>query len=207
VHRFSVAILAGGRARRLGGATKGLLDIGAQAILERQLAVLRELGFDVGADVGVTVRIIANDAALFAHTGVTVVADLVPDAGALGGLYTALASASSDPVIVLACDMPFVTAPLLLHLAEHSRDVDAVVPRDARGRHPLCAAYARRIAPYLRQRIDAGHLRVGAALDGLVVHDVGPDTLAVLDPTGRLLVNVNTPDDYEHARRQASPAR
>ncbi len=191
MQEFSVAIVAGGQARRLGGVTKSALLVGGRTILTRQLDVLREL--DVPA------LVVADDAAAFAHTGLLVVPDRIPGAGALGGLYTALTYAPTECVIVLACDMPFVTGPLLQHLAEHCGHADVVLPRDARGRHPLCAAYARRVAPHLRARIDAGDLRVGAALDDLVVHEVGPETLATLDHTGRLLLNVNTPDDYAAA--------
>ena len=47
---------------------------------------------------------------------------------------------------------------------EQGKDADAAVPRDERGRHPLCASYARRIAGHLCGRITAGELRVGDAL-------------------------------------------
>jgi molybdopterin-guanine dinucleotide biosynthesis protein A len=75
-----------------------------------------------------------------------------------------------------------------------------VVPYDARGDHPLCAWYARRITDHLYRQITAGNLRVGDALMGLEVRRVGPDELAAFDPDGRLLSNINTPEDYERAR-------
>jgi molybdopterin-guanine dinucleotide biosynthesis protein A len=199
VAAYSVAIVAGGQASRFGGIAKSRLVVDGRAIVDRQLDVLRGLGVEI--------LIVANEPDPFAHTGLPIVPDRIPGAGALGGVYTALVCAGHDTVIVLACDMPFVTAPLILHLAERSREADVVVPRDARGRHPLCAAYATRVAPHVRQRIDAGDLRVGSALDGLVVHEVGPDMLAALDSTGRLLVNVNTPEDYDAACAHAGPAR
>ncbi len=199
MQEFSAAIVAGGQARRLGGVSKSALLVGTRTIVARQLDVLRALD--------ASTLIVSDDAAAFAHTGLRVVPDLIPGAGALGGLYTALIYAPTECVIVLACDMPFVTGPLLRHLAEHCGHADVVIPRDARGRHPLCAAYARRVAPHLRACIDTGDVRVGAALDGLVVHEVGPATLAALDPTGRLLRNVNTPEDYAAACAEADPMR
>ena len=132
--------------------------------------------------------------------GIRTVADRIPGAGALGGLYTALMEAPTDQVLVIACDMPFLNAPFLTYLAERGSDVDAAVPRDARGDHPLCASYARRIADHLHRQIAAGNLRVGHALMELEVRRVGPDELAAFDPDGRLLCNVNTPEDYERAR-------
>jgi hypothetical protein len=51
--------------------------------------------------------------------------------------------------------------------------------------------------------IDAGALRIADALNDLLVRDIGPDEVAPFDPDGRLLTDVNTPDDDERARRAA----
>jgi molybdopterin-guanine dinucleotide biosynthesis protein A len=68
----------------------------------------------------------------------------------------------------------------------------------------LCASYARRTAAHLRACIEAGALRVGDALEGLDVREIGPNELAPFDRDGRLLLNVNTPDDYARACLTAS---
>lgn len=131
------------------------------------------------------------------------VPDRCPGTGALGGIYTALVEAPTDLVLVVACDMPFLTVPLLERLAAlaaGSPDVQAVVPRDARRRHPLCGVYARTAAPALRACLEAGRLRVTEALAALRTRDLEPDELTALDPDGRLLVNINTPDDYTRAQ-------
>ena len=130
---------------------------------------------------------------------VDVAIDRVDGAGALGGMYTALMEAPTEQVIVIGCDMPFLTAPFLAFLAAQGRDVDVAVPVDDRGRHPLCASYLRRTAAHLRARIDTGALRVGDALALLTVRELGADELAPFNADGRLLVNVNTPDDYARA--------
>jgi molybdopterin-guanine dinucleotide biosynthesis protein A len=188
---LSAAILAGGRASRLGGLDKSALVVDGRSILERELAVLRELT--------TTICIVANDPTRFEHTGIPVRPDGVPGAGALGGLYTALAGAGTDLVVALACDLPFLTRAFLGHLVDRSAGADAALPRDASGRHVLCGVFATRVAPHFRAAIDAGRLRVGDALAGLRVHEVGPDETAPYDPDGRLLLNVNTPDDYAQA--------
>jgi molybdopterin-guanine dinucleotide biosynthesis protein A len=130
--------------------------------------------------------------------------DRVAGAGALGGIYTALMDAPTEQVIVIGCDMPFLTAPFLEFLAAQGADADAVVPVDERGRHPLCASYLRRTAGHFRARIDAGQLRVGDALAALTVRELGADELAPFNHDGRLLVNVNTPDDYARAQSSGS---
>lgn len=118
----------------------------------------------------------------------------------LGGLYTALVDAPTEQVLVIGCDMPFLNEPFLTYLMEQGKDADAVVPRDECRRHPLCASYARRIAGHLHDRIVAGELRVGDALTDLAVREIGPNELAPFNRDGRLLLNVNTPDDYTRAR-------
>ncbi len=192
---WTAAILAGGEARRLGRIDKSALVVGTASILDRQLAVLRGLTPHILLVTSDRGRVQA------APAGVRIVIDRVPGAGALGGLYTALEEAATDQVFVIGCDMPFVTAPFISYLVERGRDVDVAVPRDARGRHPLCASYARRTAAHLRARIEAGALRVGDALEGLDnMRDIGPDEVAPFDRDGRLLLNVNTAEDYTRAR-------
>ena len=196
---MDAAILAGGRARRFGGRDKSALPVGPTSILDRQLAALAGL-----AD---RVFIVAGTAKPFRNARVPVIRDRLPNAGALGGLYTALVSARSDHVLILACDLPFVTASLLARLsALASAGWDAVVPRPRDGLQPLCAVYARHLAPLVRARVDAGHLKVADLLVGVRHLEVGPEELATFDPDGRLFFNVNTPDDLDRAVRLAGRA-
>jgi molybdopterin-guanine dinucleotide biosynthesis protein A len=132
------------------------------------------------------------------RVGIPVVPDLLPDIGPLGGLYTALRGAS-ERIIVLACDLPFVTTPFLECLLRTGRDADATVPRTADGLHPLCASYAADAAPRIRRLIDEGVRQVQEALGSLRLHIVEGAALAPYDPDGRLLHNINTPDDYARA--------
>ena len=194
------AILAGGQARRLGGIDKSALVVGSGSILDRQLSLLRELTPHIVIVAGQTPKSVACPERSRGAPDTTVVTDRIAGAGALGGLYTALVEAPTEQVLVIACDMPFLTAPFLARLAERGKGVDAALPRDERGRHPLCASYDRRIAGHLKARIDRGELRISDALAGLEVREIGPDELAPFDPDGRLLLNVNTPADYERAR-------
>ena len=193
---WSAAILAGGRARRLDGRTKPLLDVGGRSILARQQAMFGSLG--------VVPRLIAPDPAPLSHLGLEVVAD-AGDTGALGALCTALEAAGSDIVVVLAGDMPFVTAAFVRALVAAISGHDAALPRTANeGWHPLAAAYRRDAGPRLRAALDAGERRVVAAVTALDVAVLDDGVLAALDPDGTLLCNVNTPDDYARARRLAT---
>jgi molybdopterin-guanine dinucleotide biosynthesis protein A len=119
------AILAGGLARRLGGADKTALVVGRARIIDRRLAALSPVADDI--------RIVANDRARYAGLQIPVIADAIAGAGALGGLYSALLDARHDRVLILACDLPFITAALLqLRAAESGRELgpDAPAPYD-----------------------------------------------------------------------------
>jgi molybdopterin-guanine dinucleotide biosynthesis protein A len=185
---FTAAILAGGQGRRLGGRDKSALVIGGGSVLDRQIAVLGGLTPHVLVVRSGPVRDRRADAVM--------VTDCIAGAGALGGLYTALVTAPTEQVLVIACDMPFLDAPFLTYLASRGEDVEAAMPRDAQGRHPLCASYHRGVADRLRARIMRGDLRVLDAVAELDVRDIGPDEMAPFDPDGTLLMNVNTPQDH-----------
>jgi len=187
----SAAILCGGEGRRMGGADKGQLLIFGQSFIERQLDVLRPLT--------PRLMLIDRDARHAGPPGVRVIQDAVEQGGALGGIYTALDASDTDQVIVLACDMPFVSTAFLRYLVERHEDADVVIPRDQEGRHPLCGVFHRRIAPALKTRIDAKTLRVEDALATLQIRELSTADIAPFDSDGRLLLNVNTPAEYREA--------
>ena len=184
----TAAIIAGGDARRFGGRDKGALAIGEARIIDREIAVLREVADHL--------LIVANDPDRYRLLGLPIVEDLVPGAGALGGIYTAITVARDTPTLVVACDMPFLSARFLRHLAIAGGEVDVAIPRTAEGYEPLCASYSRGCADPIRRRIDAGALTVLGVLSDVRVREIGPEEIAPYDPDGTLFFNVNTPDDY-----------
>lgn len=193
---WSAAILAGGRARRLGGRTKPLLEVGGISILARQQAVF--------ASLGVVPRLVAPDPAPLAGCGLAIIAD-DGTTGPLGALCTALDTAETAVVVVLAGDMPFVTAGFVQALLAAIQDHEAAIPRTGpAGWHPLAAAYRRTAAPRLRAALEAGERRVVTAVTVLETAVLDDGVLAALDPDGTLLCNVNTPDDYARARHLAT---
>lgn len=187
------AILAGGGARRLGGINKAALEIAGAPIADRQLAVLRALAADV--------FVVGHADPLWAERGVRVVADDIPDAGPLGGIYTALRHSPAERTLVVGCDMPFLSTEVLQRLAAVS-GADVVVARSARGIEPLCAIYTRRCMDDIRARIARGAYEASALPAGVQIAEVGVEDVFVF-------VNVNTPHDHERAKglveRQLEP--
>jgi molybdopterin-guanine dinucleotide biosynthesis protein A len=183
---LSAAILAGGKAARFHGVDKGALVVDGRPIFERQLAEVSQLTADI--------MLVGGRAS---HERVRALQDRIPGCGPLGGLHAALTGAHGEVVLVLACDMPYITAPLLAYLAELTRDGDAVVPRTDRGWHPLCAAYTRRCLAPVARRLGHGHLKLIDLLDDLRVRPVSPEELDRFGDHDHLVANLNTPAEYD----------
>ncbi len=199
----AAAIIAGGRARRLGGVAKPFLRIGGRTIAERQLSVLRPL-------FGRLVAVVAEpaDAAAWGELGVPALVDRVPGAGPLAGVAAALADAPPDGFVVcVSGDLPFLSPPLLAALRDARLDAAAVAPRIGGQVEPLCARYAARLLPAAQSRLAGGRL----ALHGLAQEVDRPvwledAALAALDPGGHAFFNVNTPEDLSRAEAIAGSA-
>lgn len=183
----SAAILMGGAARRLGGRDKSAVVVGGLTILERQLRALEHLTDDI----------LAIGPQVAADPRLRVVADRRPGLGPLAGLEAALEEARHDRVLLLACDMPLVTAPLLEHLLRLAPAADAVVPRTDRGYHPLCAVYDRRCLEAVRRRLDVRALALQGLLQEVTVRIVEAPELAQFGRESRLFANANTPSDLD----------
>lgn len=218
-------ILAGGRGTRMGeggGAgdveavvTKGLLVVGGQRIIDRQLAVLRPRFPEV--------LIATNDSAPWAGLGLRAVADREAGAGAgmgtggrsagtlgpLAGLDAILAALpdGAAAVVCVAGDMPFLDPALIEHLRDAAPGATALVPRVGGRPDPLLARYARAVAPIVAEQLAGGRYammgllaRLEARLDVTWIEE--PE-LRALDPELRSLVNVNSPADL--ARLDPTP--
>src|SRR4051812_44701952 len=116
---WSAAILVGGQARRFAGRDKGTLLVDGRPILDRQIDELSKVTKDI---------LIVGSAAVRSPRA-RAVPDAVPGCGPLGGLKTALDESAGTATIVVACDMPHVSAPFVEHLLALTDGADAVVPR------------------------------------------------------------------------------
>jgi molybdopterin-guanine dinucleotide biosynthesis protein A len=168
-------VLVGGASSRM-GRPKGLLrGPDGRPLAERALAVLREAGLDA-ALVGVRAEYAALGPA---------VPDAAPDAGPLAGLVALLERADGRRVVLLACDMPYVTAADVRALLAIEGRV--VAPRRDGRWEPLCAAYESSVLPEARARLDAGRRSVSGLIEALGAVE------APIDPAH--LVDWDTPAD------------
>ncbi len=194
-------VLAGGLARRMGGGDKARIKIGGASILQRALACLsRQCS-----------RVIINangDAGRFADTGLSVVADSVPDfAGPLAGILAGLdwAAANAPDVEWLASvpgDCPFLPKDLVTHLheARAASNVPLACARSGEWRHPVVALWPVKLREDLRHALIGENLHkieLWTARHGIAIAEW---PAAPFDP----FFNVNTPEDAARAEAIAA---
>ena len=194
------------------GRDKAQLAWGDQTFLTHAISRMQQvcdLVFVVGETLAATVPILR---------------DAFPGDGPLAGLHTALLHSPTDWNVVLAIDMPLVSAALLRFVTVHTgqstlavvpsvRAVEEIPGPSSDGRptlQPLCAAYHRGLLPYVQRALLSRELSVQCLLEGLSKGMMGgrPRAVQIIDEqelvsggfSPEMLMNVNTPADLERAK-------
>jgi molybdopterin-guanine dinucleotide biosynthesis protein A len=121
-----------------------------------------------------------------------VIPDRQANLGPLAGIETALFETTADWNLIVACDMPGITVPVLRRILDEAAahpDAACILPVSGQGLlEPLCAAYHKRF-PVISQALASGIRKVTAALPPESIHH-----LRALDAGA--FQNVNTPDQW-----------
>jgi molybdopterin-guanine dinucleotide biosynthesis protein A len=193
----SLVIQAGGNSRRM-GEDKALKFFLGQPLIQRVADRLAPIAGEI--------LVTTNHPENYAFLGYRSIPDLIPARGALGGLYTAVASASFPIVAVVACDMPFASR--ALYEAEIvcliREQVDVVVPRSQEGLEPLHAVYrSTACLPMIQAALSADRLKIIDWFSSVRVREMSLGEASVNDPAGLVFRNINTPDDFIQAEELA----
>jgi molybdenum cofactor guanylyltransferase len=188
--RVRAAILAGGRARRLGG-EKATAELAGRPLIAYPIETARAAGLDP--------VVVAKRGTPLPELDCELIREPDLPAHPLLGILTAL-DACDGPVIALGCDMPFVTAPLLSWLA--GREPAAVASVDGR-REPLLAIYGPGNAAALGAALDQ-EAPLREAVDRLDPEILGEARLVPFGDPRRLAMSVNTEADLAEAARVLS---
>jgi molybdopterin-guanine dinucleotide biosynthesis protein A len=196
VEKCTAIVLAGGRASRLGGINKALIEVGGVPVIHRILEALRPL-----ADQTILVGRFAGD---IGAIDVEVLPDALERGSALVGLYSGLLAARHDAAIAVACDMPFLSTSLLAHIVSRSRSRDVAVPRIGPHLEALHAVYRRSCIPFMQEMIDAGDHKIINLYRRVNVLEIGESDLRSIDPELLSVININTPADARRAQELAA---
>jgi len=189
-------VLADGESSRMGRDKARLKLPNGRTLLENTLAVCA-----AACD---TVTLVAPRArySAIAWQG-PVIEDVYASRGPLGGIHAALQQSTAELNVVLAVDMPAVTAGLLRFLLEKAAasGATAVVPFVNGELQPLCAVYRTGFATAAERSLQASRNAISAALDGVDVKLVGEQELRAAGFGAEYFRNVNTPADYAEVVR------
>lgn len=143
-----------------------------------------------------------NRPADFSFLDIRLIPDLQPGRGALGGLYTAIASAAHPIVAVAACDMPFASAELIQLSVKIMEGENAalVIAKNDKGYEPLHAVYRRETClPAIESAIEANQWRVVSWIPQVNARVLTAEEIKSADPDGLAFWNVNTPEEFARA--------
>jgi molybdenum cofactor guanylyltransferase len=192
----SGVIQAGGRSTRMGGRPKALLDLGGRRIIDRMIDVL--------ASVVEETLIVTNTPELYADLGLPMTADLYPDHGSLGGIYSGLHAVQGDAAFTVACDMPFLHADVVRLVIDRAGDADVVIPRVGGQLETLHALYAKTCLAPIERRLRAGQLKITGFFADVRVLEIDESSVRRVRDPELVFMNVNTPDELDRARALAA---
>jgi len=194
---LTIVIQAGGESRRM-GQDKALMPFLGQPLIQRVVDRLAPIADEV--------IVTTNRPDDYRFLGLPLFPDLKPGRGALGGLYTALSSATCDTVAVVACDMPFAS-PKLIKAASRlivEEEADVVIPDSGGGLEPMHAVYRRETCiPAVEAAIAADRWKLISWFPEVKVRILQPDEVKTYDPSGLAFWNLNTPEEFTEAEARA----
>ncbi len=185
-------ILAGGKSARM-GAIKALLKVGPHLIIERIAAVLRTQVDEL--------LIVTDRPHDLARYGDKTVNDIMTGRGPLGGIHAGLFHARCSRALVVACDMPFISARLAALLLREVPGYDVVVPRYRGYPEPLFALYGKSCLAPIERYLLHGYNKITGFYPQVHVRYLEEIEMKAVEPDlERVFFNINTPGDLSRAR-------
>jgi molybdenum cofactor guanylyltransferase len=183
-------ILAGGKSTRM-GTDKAFVELEGRPLLSRALDIARSVTLNVNT---------VGDPRKFA-TYATVVEDIFPNCGPLGGIHAALSSSSTELNLILAVDVPFVSTALLEYLLEHARMSPAVVTvaQTGRGYQPLSAIYRRQFADMAEKALREGRYKIDSLFPSTNTQVITEEELKAAGFSQTMFRNLNTRKELSKA--------
>lgn len=184
-HDTTAIILAGGKARRMGGEDKGLIELHGKPLLDYIIAGLRPQAGNVIVNAN-------RNLDRYRAFGYPVVADMMGDFfGPLVGMATGMQAADTPFILAVPCDSPFVPAQLCNTLLQAMKKVNAdiSVAHDGIRMQPVFALLRCELLPSLLSYLNEG----GRKIDTWYAQH----RLALADFSGSpdVFLNLNTPAD------------
>lgn len=192
-------VLAGGKSTRFGRDKASELFLG-EPLLQRTVRCLVPLAVEV-----IVVRAAGGEKSTPVEAPrLREVADIYPDRGPLGGIYTGLMASNSLRNLVVGCDMPFLNLDLIRYLFSVVEDYDVVMPRMGGKTEALHAIYTKNCLRFIESLAQQGEFRVIQFLDAVRVRFVEDEEIDLFDRERLSFFNINSRADLRYAERVAT---
>jgi molybdopterin-guanine dinucleotide biosynthesis protein A len=174
------------------GRDKAFLKLEGEPLWHRQVATLRALSPE---------QLLIAGPRREEWTAFEVIADQIVEAGPLAGVAAALRRCTAPHLVVLAVDLPMVTADFLRALLELCREEQGVVPTTPGAAEPLAAIYPIAAFPLATRALRRGEFAMQKFLRDAIAQGLMRER-EILPEEMELFANLNTPADYERLRER-----
>jgi len=186
-------IMAGGKSSRM-GTNKALLKIDGKTVIERIADELQKCVDEI--------IVVTNHFDDYRFLGYPMVEDIYKEMGPMGGIHAGLLASTTEKNLVVACDMPFISADLGRFLLTQLDNYQVVVPEIEDQFHPLFAGYKKELAPIIEEALKENQLRIRYFFKQLKTKTIYLEDITKENITfnHNNVYNMNYPDDYEQAK-------
>ncbi|MDF1548282.1 MAG: molybdenum cofactor guanylyltransferase [Bacteroidales bacterium] len=182
-------ILCGGKSNRM-GKNKALLSFGKDTIIELVAKTLSTICDQV---------IISTNSNELYFLPYTKVADKLVDIGPIAGFHSSLLETKTEHNFIVSCDTPFISSALLLHLFNHSKNYDVVLPVFENHLQPMTGYFNKNIIKIIENQIEAGNIKPINIFENAKMNALKIDS-ALNFYHKYLFFNINSPEEYEQAK-------
>ena len=184
-----IAILAGGKSRRM-GRDKAFVELAGAPMIQWVISAV--------AQCSARALIISNEPGKYSQFGLPVYPDVIPGMGPLSGLFTAFTVTGADRVMIAPCDSPFMSPDVIKFILNYpDGGADAVIPFVDGREQGMLAVYSRGAVDRFEERIASASMMFDEFRLSLNRIFISENELRAVEPDLRTFLNVNTPSDFQ----------
>jgi molybdopterin-guanine dinucleotide biosynthesis protein A len=182
---ITCAILAGGKSTRM-GKDKATIEVYNKPLIQQV--------YEKAQRVFKNILIVSSVHEQFPGIDAPIIKDISPLRSSIVGIASALLSADTSYVFILACDMPFVTVQSIEHILKEIHTEDIIIPRTRYGWEALHAVYSRSCLSVMLTHIGLQRLKITNILPFFSVREVGEHP-AFINEGISVFTNINVEED------------
>jgi len=180
-------ILAGGRSRRF-GSNKALALLQDKPLIKHVADTISAIFTDC--------LLVTNTPEKYSFLNIPMIRDRYQNMGPLAGIHAALLAISTPRAFIIACDMPYISAPLIRYLCSiDDQEYDVIIPWLKKGQEPLCGVYHKNSLAVIESFLERRDCQIIRPLEKLRVKRVEDEEILAVTGDLACFKNINRPAD------------